>query len=66
LNYKRSLYVIKDIKAGERFTSENIKSIRPGYGLDPDTLNEILERYAYRDLPKGTPLKEEDVIWTML
>lgn len=40
--FSRSLYVSKDIKKGEKFTLENIKSVRPGYGLHPKYLNEIL------------------------
>ncbi|MDD2889012.1 MAG: pseudaminic acid synthase [bacterium] len=54
--FSRSLFVIKDIKAGEVFTEENIRSIRPGYGLHPKYLKDILGRKAKKDIKKGTPL----------
>jgi pseudaminic acid synthase len=52
----RSLFVVKDIKAGETFTEENVKSIRPGYGLPPKFLRKIVGRKARKDIKKGTPL----------
>ena len=55
----RSLFVVKDIKAGETFTEENIRSIRPGYGLHPNYLKEILGKRASQDIKKGTPLRWE-------
>ena len=57
--FARSLFVVKDIKAGERFTEENVRSIRPGDGLPPKRLGEILDRIAMRDWRKGEPLTEE-------
>lgn len=50
----RSLYVIQDIKAGEEITSENVKSIRPGYGLHPKYYYEVLNKTAKLDIEKGT------------
>jgi len=54
--FKRSIYISKDIKEGELLTDENLKIIRPGDGLDPKFLEEVLGRKAAKDLVKGTPL----------
>lgn len=56
LRFKRSLYVVKDIQAGETFTSENIRVIRPGDGLAPKYYETILGKTARTSLKKGTPL----------
>lgn len=56
LQYRRSLYVIKDIKAGEVFSEENIRAIRPGYGLAPKHYMQLLGRKATQNLHMGTPL----------
>ncbi len=60
-NRRRSLFVVKDIKAGEPFSEENVRSIRPGYGVHPKYLNEILGKKAKTDIKRGTPLKWEDI-----
>ncbi len=52
----RSLFVVKDIGAGEVFTEENVRSIRPGYGLHTKYYEEILGKKATKNLEKGTPL----------
>ena len=52
----RSLFVVKDIKAGEKFTEENIRSIRPGYGLAPKYIKDILGKTVSRNIEKGMPL----------
>ncbi len=52
---RRSLFAVRDIKAGEEFTRENIRSIRPGYGLAPKFLSEILGKKASADIACGTP-----------
>jgi N-acetylneuraminate synthase len=54
--FRRSIYVVRDIAAGEELTRENIRSIRPGYGLPPKHLPEVLGRHAARDLKRGDPL----------
>jgi pseudaminic acid synthase len=59
--FSRSLYVVKDIKAGETITEENVRSIRPGYGLAPKHYYEVIGKTVTRDLIKGTPLKLEHV-----
>jgi len=56
LKFRRSIYVAKDIKAGEKFTKENIRVIRPGYGLEPKYFEKIIGLTAKRDLKAGTPL----------
>lgn len=57
--FARSLFVVKDIKAGQPLTEENVRSIRPSYGLHPKYLKQILGRKAKTDIKKGTPLKWE-------
>ena len=52
-NFSRSLHVTRDIKKGEEITVENIKSIRPGYGLHPKYFEEILGKSVNRDLSRG-------------
>jgi N-acetylneuraminate synthase len=60
--FRRSLFVVKDMKAGEMFTEENVRSIRPGYGLHPRHLNDVLGRRAARDIKRGTPLSWELIL----
>jgi len=59
VKFRRSLYIVKDIKAGEELTYENVKSIRPGFGLAPKMLKEVIGKKATRDLSKGTALKSD-------
>lgn len=54
--FRRSLFVVRGMKAGEVFSNENVRSIRPGYGLAPKSLEGILGRRAVQDIEKGTPL----------
>jgi len=57
LKFGRSLFVVQDIKAGELFTEENVRSIRPGFGMHPKQLKKILGTFAKRDLKRGEPFK---------
>lgn len=57
LIFRRSLYVVADIEAGEKITRRNIRSIRPGGGLPPRHLAEVLGRHAARNLKRGSPLQ---------
>ena len=51
--FSRSLYVAKDIKKGELFTEENIRSVRPGYGMHPKYLKDVLGKVATKDYEFG-------------
>lgn len=53
----RSLFVVRDMKAGEVFNEDNIKSIRPGFGLHPRYLFDIYGKKSKKDIKKGTPLE---------
>lgn len=53
-DFSRSLYVVEDIKVGELFTKNNVKSIRPGFGLHPKYYNTILGEVSNNDIEKGT------------
>jgi len=54
--FRRSLFVVQDVKAGEPFTAENVRSIRPGHGLHTRYLDAIIGRRARQDVARGTPL----------
>lgn len=54
--HSRSLFVVKDIKKGDIFTEENIRSIRPGFGLPTKYIKEIIGKKARQDIQKGTPV----------
>jgi pseudaminic acid synthase len=60
--FRRSIFVVKDIKKGERFSEDNIRVIRPAYGLEPKYYEEILNREAACDIEKATPLSWDMVI----
>ena len=58
-NRRRSLFVVKNIIAGEKFTKENVRSIRPGYGVNPKFLKEVIGKISLMDIKRGTPLRKE-------
>jgi pseudaminic acid synthase len=55
--HSRSLFVVKDIKEGEVFTNENVRSIRPGFGLETKYIKDIIGKKARKDILKGTPMQ---------
>lgn len=57
--FRRSLYAVKFIKAGDVVDTCNVKSVRPGYGLPPKVLSTILGKIAVRDIPYGTALSAD-------
>lgn len=57
--FRRSLFVVRDVKAGEAFTETNVRSIRPGHGMHTRHLSEVLGRRAACDIERGTPLTWE-------
>jgi N-acetylneuraminate synthase len=59
--FRRSLFVVRPVKAGEVLTEQNVRSIRPGNGLPPKYLCDVLGRRAAHDIPQGTPLSWADV-----
>lgn len=54
--FRRSLFVVRDMRAGERFTADTVRSIRPGHGLHTRHFDEVIGRAAAQDIPRGTPL----------
>ncbi len=60
--FRRSLFVVKDMKAGDEFTTDNVRSIRPGHGLLPKHLDDVLGRRAAKALKTGMPLSWDVVM----
>jgi N-acetylneuraminate synthase len=60
--FRRSLFVVQDVKRGETFTPANLRSIRPGHGLHTRYLSEVLGKRAVRDIERGTPLSWDLVV----
>jgi pseudaminic acid synthase len=58
-DHRRSLYVVADVRKGETLTAENVRSIRPGHGMAPKHLYDVLGKPAARDLKRGEPLAWE-------
>jgi pseudaminic acid synthase len=59
VKFRRSLYFVKDIRKGETITIDHIRSIRPGYGLPPKFLSELIGKTVGVDIDKGTPVTKE-------
>jgi N-acetylneuraminate synthase len=57
LQFRRSLYIVRDLKSGETLTRDNVRAIRPGLGLPPKYLDEVLGRRVRRDVKRGTALE---------
>lgn len=57
LSFRKSVFAVKEIQKGEKLTKENVKVIRPGYGLEPKYFPQILGQTALRRIPRGTPLQ---------
>ena len=58
--FRRSLFAVKDIKAGDIIKEEDLRVIRPGYGIKPKFMNKVVGTVAGRDIPRGTPIREAD------
>ena len=58
VKFRRSLYVVKDVKQGEMFTVDNVKSIRPRFGLPPKYLDQIIGKKAISNIERGTAMTE--------
>ena len=56
ITFRRSLYIVKDLKAGDVLTQDNVRAIRPGLGLPPKYLNQLLGKKIKKDVQKGTAL----------
>jgi N-acetylneuraminate synthase len=57
MKFRRSLYIAKDMKAGEVLTRENLRTVRPGYGLPPKHIDALLGKKVKKDILKGTPVR---------
>ena len=62
VKFRRSLYVIKSIQKGEKFTKNNVRSIRPGFGLEPKFIDIIINSKAACDIVRGTPISFDLVL----
>ena len=58
VKFRRSLYFVRDIKAGEVITKEHVKSIRPGYGLAPKHYDEVVGKRVVMDVKSGSPVSK--------
>jgi N-acetylneuraminate synthase len=63
IKFRRSLYFVKNINKGEVITDKHIKSIRPGYGMAPKELNNIIGKRILKNVSRGSAVKSCDVNW---
>ena len=61
LKFRRSIYFVKDLKAGEIISLDSVRVIRPGYGLSPVEIRNIIGRKVKFDVKRGTPVKHDDL-----
>ncbi|MCM1027509.1 MAG: pseudaminic acid synthase [Roseburia sp.] len=59
--FRRSIFAVRDIRKGEPFSEENIRIIRPGYGVAPKNYRKLLGKPCKRDIPRGEPILAEDL-----
>lgn len=59
IKFRRSLYIVNDIKAGEKLSKSNLRRIRPGYGIEPKFYEKVLDKRVKIDLKSGTALSWE-------
>ena len=57
--FRRSIFAVRNIKKGEKFSSINIKRIRPGFGLEPKYFNKLINKKSPNNISKGEPLKKK-------
>lgn len=62
LQFRRSLYVVQDLKAGDMLARENVRAVRPGFGLPPKYLNVVLGKHVARGVAKGTPVTWDAIL----
>lgn len=62
VKFRRSLYFVKSLKAGDRITQDTIRSVRPGYGMPPKMLDRVLEMRISRDVDFGMPVMPDDLM----
>ena len=60
--FRRSIFTVRPIRRGETFTEDNIRVIRPGYGMKPKYYKEIIGKHASRDIDYGMPLSEDLIL----
>ena len=65
IKFRRSIYIVKDMKKGEQLKEDNIRRIRPGFGLPPKYYNQVLGKTLNIDVEKGTALDWSIIDWEM-